>query len=240
VRGWLGRDGLPPFGRIGLLLAAVAGLVAALSPFLGDLVSGTARFGGGPTSIALEGAGAISMVAIGLVTMGLLAGAAYATQLWAHLAGTAIATAAAAIYAVTVAAARANDELAADVGPTLEPSAIAIAIAYGLSVVGIVIALTSARYVVPLASTPESHASSGPRRSSAATTGLVLAILGVLVPFASALAVAVTSVALADVRASESRTGRGTSLAGLVLGALMLTLWATLSLRGILTAEPSD
>jgi hypothetical protein len=77
-----------------------------------------------------------------------------------------------------------------------------------------------------------------PREGKAAAS-LVLAIVGVLLPFLAAPAIALGLLGGDDVRATGGRIGgRGVALAGVVVGVVGLALWALGLVLGMLLAQP--
>lgn len=239
MRSWLLRPGLPRNGRMGLALIALAGLVALVAPWMGDLVRGGAA--ANPelsTVVALDGGTATAVVLEGLIAIGAGIGAAAIPRLWAQLAGLVVGGAAAATFAFTVIQARGSSSLSPDVEITLLAGAQTLLVAALLAAAGVVVALLS-MHRVP-AWTTDQVDDAEPRNPTAGIVALALSILGVLMPLLPALGIAVGAVTVTDARASEGRLRSGAALAAIVVGALLLAVWSTLVAQGILTAEPQD
>lgn len=234
---------MPQTGRLGLAIAAFAGLLVAIAPFLGDVASGRAASGDGQARLEFAQADVVTLVAIGLVACALIGGCAYTQRLWIHLVGVVLTSVTASIYVQLVVAAKTRDRFADGASVTLDTAGLMIAAAFIVAIVGLVVALTQAR-LVPPAQPPDGDDAPGEdaptRRSPTATTGLVMSILGIIpfLQFAAAAGVMVSSVALTDIRAGSGESGRAFGLGGLALGALLVTIYASLGLVGITLAEP--
>ena len=230
--------------RAGLALAAVAGLLMALAP-TGDIASGPARDAPRTTAtIDLEPA----VGALGVAGAVLLAAAAAAPWLWAHLAGVALATIVSATAGLIVLTGRTSDDFVADVNVSLERGGVLLALAFWVGLAAVVVTLIGFRRVA-MAEDPapegEAAAAAGGeevRRSTSgkATVSLVLGVAGFITVFASALAIAFGTLALGDIRASRGALGgRGVAIAGLVLGFVALSLLIALVGSGMLSAKPN-
>jgi hypothetical protein len=231
--------------RAGLGIGAIAGLLVALAP-TGDLVSGPAR--DAPETVAtidLEGA----VGALGVVGAILLAAAAAAPWLWAHLAGVALTTVVAATSGLIVLTGRTTDDLAPDADVSLERGGVLLLLAFWVGLAATIVTLVGFRRVAIDASeaagepAPGAEVDSEARRrtSGKATVSLVLGIAGFLTVFASTLAIAFGTLALGDIRASGGALGgRGIAIAGLVLGFVALSLLIALVGSGMVSASPSD
>jgi Domain of unknown function (DUF4190) len=231
--------------RAGLGIGAVAGLLMALAP-TGDIASGPARDAPRTTAtIDLEPA----VGALGVAGAVLLAAAAVAPWLWAHLAGVALATIVSATAGLIVLTGRTSDDFAADADVSLERGGVLLALAFWVGLAAVVITLIGFRRVAmaDVAPAPEGEVAPATgveegRRSTSgkATVSLVLGIAGFITVFASALAIAFGTLALGDIRASRGALGgRGVAIAGLVLGFVALSLLIALVGSGMLSAKPN-
>ena len=231
--------------RAGLVVAAIAGVLMALAPS-GDLVSGPARDDAGATAtIDLEPA----VGALGVAAAVLLAGAAAAPWLWAHLAGVALGTIVGATAGLIVLTGRTSDDFVADADVSLERGGTLLVLAFWVGLAGVVAALIGFRRVAMATEPPAEGAPAAPaagvgvrrRTSGKATVSLVLGIAGFITVFASALAIAFGTLALGDIRASRGALGgRGVAIAGVVLGFVALSLLIALVGSGMLSATPTD
>jgi hypothetical protein len=231
--------------RAGLAVAAIAGVLMALAPS-GDLVSGPARDDAGATAtIDLEPA----VGALGVAAAVLLAGAAAAPWLWAHLAGVALGTIVGATAGLIVLTGRTSDDFVADADVSLERGGTLLVLAFWVGLAGVVAALIGFRRVAMATEPPAEGAPAAPagaeegrrRTSGKASVALVLGIAGFITVFASALAIAFGTLALGDIRASRGALGgRGVAIAGLVLGFVALSLLIALVGSGMLSATPTD
>lgn len=243
LKQWLARPGLPQAGRLGLAIAAFAGLLVALAPFVGDVASGRAADGSGQTSFEFAQADVITVVLIGLVAFALIGACAYSSRLWVHLAGVVVTSITASMYVQLVIAAKTRDRFAGGASVSLDAGGLLIAAAFIVAIVGLIVALTQARLIPPALppdGVEDASEGAGQRRSPTATTGLVMSILGIIpfLQFAAAAGVMVSAVAITDIRAGSGESGRGFALAGLVLGALLVTLYASLGFVALTIAEP--
>lgn len=223
--------------RAGLLLGAVAALLAALAS-TGDLVSGPAR-GGGDGRLTVEVWPAIpaAIVAAALV------GAAFVPWLWAQLAGPVLITMVTASAGLIVVSGRTSDDFADGADIALEGGGLLLTLSFWLGLVAIALTLVGFRRQA-MAIDPageDGDAADGPSGSNRATLALVLGIAGFITIIAAPLAVALGTLALGDIRASGGqRRGRGSAVAGVVLGIIALSLLAALVGLGTVAASPGD
>lgn len=219
--------------RGGIALAALAAALMVAGTTM-DLVSGPGA--GGDAHIAdADG----SLVVLAVVACVVLAAGAALTVLWLHLAGMVVATGVALISAVLVIVARTSDGFAGDADVALEAGGWLLVAAFWIALAGIVVALVGFR-MVALAAPPPTMPRKGPA-PRARTAGLAgaLGAAGVVIVVSAALAVAYGVLALGDIRASGERLeGRGTALAGVALGILVLSLLAAVGGVGTLVASP--
>lgn len=185
----------------------------------------------------------MTVLAIGLVAFALIGACAYSGRLWVHLVGVVLISITASMYVQLVIAAKTRDRFADGASVSLDAGGLLIAAAFIVAIVGLVVALTQARSIPP-ADPPEEAANdsggSRQRRSPTATAGLVMSVLGIIpfLQFAAAAGVLVSAVAITDIRGGSGESGRGFALAGLALGALLVTLYASLGFVALTIAEP--
>jgi nicotinamide riboside transporter PnuC len=212
----------------------------AIAPLFGDVASGRAADGSGQATLTLQQADIVTLVVIGLVFAALLGACAYSSRLWSHISGVVVTCVSMTIYSLFIGAAKSRDRFAEDASVSLDAAGLLIAAAVIVATFGLVVALTQARSIPPKATAENVPDGERPARSMTATTGLALAILAI-VPvfwFAASAAVLVSSVALTDIRSGSGESGKGYAFAGLILGALIVTVWASLNLVNIVTGGP--
>lgn len=235
---WLTRPGLPRNGRIGLAVAALGGLIAALSPFTGDLVRGGSEADPAVTAVvefssATQGA----VMGLGIATLLLLGAASLSTRLIPHLVGVLLATSAAATYGFTVAQARQSDRLSPSGEIEILMGGQILLLGTLLCAAGIVMVLLAAKDVEPLP--PPEDEEAARQRSPAALVALILSLLGMFLPLLPAVGATLGAVASNDAAVRPGRPGRGMALAALVIGVVALALQATLLVNNVLAAEPA-
>ncbi len=220
-----------PMMSAGLGLGILAALLACVAAGR-DIASGPGAVFGADTAVDLPTA----TIAVFLVAAALLVAALVIPPSWARIVGVAILTALASTFALIVIIARSSDDFRAEADVALEPAGVILAGAFGVSVLGLVLALVGARELVAGIDPTRLY----PGTSGRATTALVLGIAGVFASIAASLAIVFATLAFGEVRLSEGRrTGRGLAIAGLVLGILWLTLWALFLSVLIFVASPS-
>ncbi|HWH13757.1 MAG TPA: DUF4190 domain-containing protein [Miltoncostaeaceae bacterium] len=223
-----------PLTTAGLLAGILAALLACLAPGR-DLVSGPAREATAGVAAVELPVGVIAVFAIAAVLLGLALGL---PARWPRIAGVAVLTALASTLALIVVIARVSDRFAVDADLSLETGGTILAIAFGVTLVGLVLALVGSRELA--APRPDRPPPPPGGSSGRATAALVLGITGLFASIAAALAVVFATMALADIRMSGgTRGGRGQAIAGLVLGIVWLTLWALFLVAGVFAASPS-
>jgi hypothetical protein len=237
--------------RVGLVLGAAAGALAAIAPLWG-LVEGPSRNAPGVTK-SLEPGGAVG--GFGVLAAVLLLAAVVVPRLWARLAGLGLATGLSATCGLVVITARTSDDFAPDADVSLLGGGRLLTTAFWVGVVAVGVMLVGFRQLA-LAPRPAGDGAvtdgegaedapaggAGPRSGSRkASVAFALGIVGFVVVIASSLAVALGALALGDIRASGGNlAGRGLAIAGLVLGLLALCLLAALVGVGTLAAKPSS
>lgn len=235
---WLTRPGLPRNGRIGLAVAALGALIAAASPFTGDLVRGASEADPAVTAVvefssATQGA----VVGLGIATLLLLGAAALSTRLMPHLAGVFLATTAAATFGFTVTQARQSGRLSPAGEIEILMGGQILLLGTLLCAAGIVMVLLAAKDVAPLP--PPEDELEARRRSPAALLALILSLLGLFLPLLPGVGATLGAVAANDAAARPGRPGRAMALVALVIGVIALALQATLLVNNVLAAEPA-
>ena len=236
--------------RVGLLLGAGAGLLAALAP-LADLVEGPSRDTPGVTA-SLEPGGAVGGFGV-LVAIFLLA-AVFVPRLWTWLAGLGLATGLSATCGLVVITGRTSDDFAPDADVSLLGGGRLLTVAFWVGIVAVGVMLVGFRQLA-LAPRPVDEGvdaesveadgpgtPAGPRSGSRkASIAFALGVVGFIIVIASSLAVALGALALGDIRTSGgTMAGRGLAIAGMVLGLVALCLLAALVGVGTLAAKPSS
>lgn len=228
--------------RAGLALCALAGVLAVLSPG-SALVEGRVP-GPGERTRTLEPDSAF-ITSVGVAAIVLLGLAAAVPYLWAHLAGIAAGAAFGYFCGGTVAVARASDDFAPGADIALKGGGVLLVTAFWLALAGVGIALFGIR-AVALARARAADTEGPPRAPAEARTSpraiaaLALGVGGVLTVASGALAIALGTLALSDIRASGGRLGgRGLALGGIVLGVLVLSLLTAIVGVGALAASPT-
>lgn len=193
-----------------------------------------------PDADFITGIGVIAIIVLGL--------AAALPFLWAHLGGIAIAAGFAYLCGGTVAVARVSDDFAPGAEISLERGGVLLVTAFWLALAGVVIALLGVRAYAAgrraggddEGEPPTAEAPSEPRTSPRAIAAVALGLGGILTVASGALAIAIGTLALSDIRLADGRlTGRGLAIAGIVLGVLVLTLLTALVGVGALAASPT-
>jgi hypothetical protein len=208
--------------RGGLALAALAGLLIALSP-LGDIVTGPAAEAEGTTQTAGVGASVAVIAAVGAAVV---AAAAASRVLWPHLLALVIATGLALVAAFLVIAARTSDEFADGADLEVGAGALLLVTGFWLALAGVAVTLYGVRLVAQ-AAPPVRLAPGTLQRARTAPLAAVLGLVGVAVVVTAGVAIAYGTLALGDIRSSGERLGgRGMATAGIVLGSLVLSLLA--------------
>jgi hypothetical protein len=210
-----------PIARIGFVIAAVGGVLAAAS-------AGSTAVDQGFVTISVAGGSWIGVVAAILCL-----GAAAAPWPWARVAGVTASGAFALLVAFALIGFRTSDELLPGVDVSLGPAGWLMLAGSLLLFAGTAVAL--ARFRVPAAGPDPSRAPSGGK----AVVSMILGIVGVLIPVAAAPAVGVGLFALDDVTAAGGTlSGRGFARAGIVLGAVSLLAWGVGLTLAMLLAQP--
>lgn len=230
--------------RAGLLLCALAGVLAVLSPG-NALVEGRAA-GPGQGLRTLEPDSAL-ITTVGVAAVVLLGLAAALPFLWVHLGGIALASAFAYLCGGTVAIARTSADFASGSAISLERGGLLLVAAFWLALVGVAVALIGIRAYAVARERDEGEREPGqrgaagpPRTSPRAIAALALGIGGVLTVASAALAIALGILALSDIRLSGGRLGgRGLALGGIVLGVVVLSLLTAIVGVGSLAATPT-
>jgi len=209
-------------GRAGFLIAAIGGVLMAITA--------------GSKAVDQEGFITIEVAGgwwLGVVAAVLCIAAAAAPWPWARIAGVIVSTAFALLVSFALIGFRSSEDLVPGVDVTLGPAGYLMLFSSILLFAGTAVALF--RFRVP-ARGPDPSRSPGPGKSVIA---LVLGIVGLLIPIAAAPAVGVGLFALDDDIVTEGRTGgRGKAKAGIILGAVSLTLWGVGLLLGMLLTQP--
>jgi hypothetical protein len=221
-----------PFTTAGLLIGIASAFLACFAAGR-DMVSGPAADVEAGTAVVDLPTGVIVVFLIGAVLLG---GALAIPATWARIVGTALLTALASTYALIVVIARTSDDFREEADLSLEGGGIVLAGAFGVCLVGLVLALIGSRELVR----PVDPERLRPGTSGSATASLVLGIAGLFATIAASLAIVFSVLAVGEINGSGSvRTGRGIAIAGLVLGIVWLTLWALFLIAGIFVATPT-
>lgn len=208
--------------RAGLGLAGVAGVLIALSP-LGDIVVGS---GGGDVEHTATVGASVGVIA-GIGAALLLAAAALRT-LWMHLVGLVLGVGLALVAAFLVISARTSDDFADGADLSMRGGGLLLVAGFWLALAGVVIALVGIRFVAQ-AAPPVTLPPNALQRARTAPLAAILGIVGVVVVVTAGIAVAYGTLALGDIRSSDDRLGgHGMATAGIVLGALVLSLLAAI------------
>ncbi len=238
--------------RVGLLLGAAAGVIAAIAPRW-DLVEGPSRADPGVTKV-IEPDGFVG--GFGVLIVILLLAAVFVPRLWLWLAGLGVMTALAGACGLLVISGRTSDDLTPDADVSLLGGGRLLTIAFWVAMVAVAVMLVGFRKLAlaprsadgDAAADEEGAADPAPsgragRRfgSGRASLAFALAIGGFIVVIASSLAVALGTLALGDIRASGGvLPGRGLAIAAVVLGLVALCLLAALVGVGTVAAKPSS
>jgi hypothetical protein len=248
--GW-GEEGVTTI-RGGLALGAAAGVLAAIAPRW-DMVEGLSRDAPGVTKV-IEPGGAVG--GFGVLVAVLLGAAVFVPRLWLWLAGLGVTTALAGACGLVVISGRTSSELAPDADVSLLTGGRLLTMAFWVAMVAVAVMLVGFRKMA-LAPRPaeegavvEEEAAAAPtpsgraRRKPASGRALLAFALGIggfIIVIGSSLAVALGTLALGDIRASEGvLPGRGLAITAVVLGLVALSLLAALVGVGTLAATPSS
>jgi len=228
-----------PLLTAGFGLGVISALVAMFAPG-GVIATGPGSgFATGDVSVDLPA----GVVVVFIIAVVLLAVALSVPQLWAKIAGLGLLCVLATTEALMVIIARSSTDFEAEADLALGRAGAILAIAFGIAVVGLVLALVGSRGLATPPRVPldeEGNALTGPQTSGHATAALVLGICAVLAIPAAALAVGFANLAMGQIGMSNGhRTGRGMAVAGLVLGIVWLSLWGLFMTIGIFVASPS-
>lgn len=230
--------------RAGLLLCAAAGVLALLSAGTA-LVEGRAPGAGERLRSVDTDETFITVIGIAaIVVLGLAAAVPY---LWAHLVGIAAGAAFAYLCGGTVAVARTSDDFAPSADLALQGGGQLLVTAFWLALAGVVVALLGIRRAALAGERldrpdgdPAPDDAVAARTSPRAIAAIALGIGGILTVASGALAIAVGTLALSDIRrAGGGLEGRGLAIGGIVLGVLVLTLLTALVGVGALAASPT-
>jgi hypothetical protein len=208
-----GPGGPTMLGRIGFLLAAVGGVLSALSS--GKVaVEQTEPY---PATITVGGGAWIGIVVAVICVAGALS-----PWLWGRVSAAVLAWLGGAFISFAVIGFRTDEIFSADGDLSLGSAGVLMVIGALLMFVGTAIALWGIR--VPVTE-PDPGAVANPREGKAISS-LVSGIVGLLILVASPAAVALGLVALDDDRASDGKVGsRGMAKAGIILGVVGMALW---------------
>jgi len=210
-----------PVGRAGFVVAAVGGVLMAAT-------AGSTAVDQGLVTISVAGGSWIGVVAAVLCVA-----AAAAPWAWARIAGVTVSGLFALLVALALIGFRTSDDLVAGIDVSLGAAGWLMLIASILLFAGTAIALYGLR--VPVRAPDPSRVPSAGKP----VVSLILGMVGVLIPVAAAPAVGVGLLALDDIAVSGGRLpGRRLARAGIMLGAVSLTLWWIGLLLGMLLAQP--
>lgn len=221
---------LDPLGRAitvvrgGLALAGLAGILVALSP-LSDIVDGPASDPAGTTHTAVAGTSVAIIAAIAAVVV--LAASAL-RLLWLHMLSLVLGNGVALMAALLVISARTSDDFDDGADLTMRGGGLLLVAGFWLALAGVAVGLLGVRLVAQ-AAPPVTMAQGRIQRARTAPMAAILGVVGVVVVVTAALAIAYGTLALGDIRSSGERlTGRGMATAGVLLGALVLSLLAAI------------
>jgi hypothetical protein len=235
---FLKATGAPTLGmmsRVGLGIGALAAVLAALAPSLGDLVRGPARAAHAERVATFDG----SFVPIAVLCALVLAAAVVIPRLWAGFTGIVVATIIAFASGREVWVARTSKEFAADADLVLLGGGKALVAAATIGMAAVIITLVGVRRDTPVpADAPAAGA--GPRNAPRALVALGVAVAGFLVGVLGPLGIALGVIALNEVRGSGGRLrGQGFAIAAIALGILGYSLWIALITSGMLSGSPA-
>lgn len=209
-------------GRAGLIVAAVGGVLAAVTS--------------GSEVVDQEGFVSISVTQgawLGIVGTVVCLAAALAPWVWARLTGLGVAMLFGVIFAFAVIGFRTSEDLVGGIDVSLSRGGVLLMSASLLFFAGTAIGLVGFRKAVR-GPEPGVQAAEGKGVAS-----LVLGIVGLLIPPLAPPAVGLALMGMDDVRASGGRIGgRGIAIAGLVLGIVSFVLWGVGLLLGMAFAQP--
>jgi hypothetical protein len=211
--------GLGAAARGGLALAALAALLMALAPALGDLASGDGP-GGGEVTLDLPAQVAL----LGLVCGVLMLAAAAGPWLSAQLGGLALAGVVVMTSAFLIVGARGSDDFAEDATVSLAGGGTAVLITFIGSVAGIVIAMVSV-----------ARAGGEGRTVVRPALAIALALLGAVLYPITAPAAAIAALMLRDDLDDRERR---MALVALVLAIVLFTVFTTFFAAQMVTADP--
>ncbi|MFN8123568.1 MAG: DUF4190 domain-containing protein [Thermoleophilia bacterium] len=229
-----------PLLSAGLGLGVISALIAMFAPG-GVIASGPgSAFAAGDVEVELPG----GVIVVFIIAVLLLAAALSIPQLWAKIAGLGLLCGLATTEGLMVIIGRSSDRFLEESDLSLGRAGAVLAIAFGVAVVGMILALVGSRALatpprVPVG--PDGQALTGPQTSGHATASMVLGICAVLAIPAAALAIGFANLAFGQIALSNGhRTGRGMAVAGLVLGIVWLSLWGLFMTVGIFVSSPSS
>lgn len=213
----------PPtiLSRAGFVLAALGGVLTAASA--------------GSTAVEQGDFGYIEVAGgswIGVVAAVLCVAAAAAPWVWARVSGVGLSSFFAILISFAVVGFRTSEELLPGVDVTLAAAGWLMVCGSLLLFAGTAVALVGFR------SRGGPDPASAPREGKALSS-LVLAVSALMLPFLAAPGVALGLLALDDNRSTGGRIGgRGVAIIGIVVGSVMLALWAVGLTLGMLLAQP--
>ena len=208
-------------GRAGFVIAAIGGVLVAVT-------AGSTAVDQGVVTISVAGGSWIGVVAAVLCVA-----AAAVPFVWARIAGVTVSGLFALLVSFALIGFRTSDDLIEGIDVSLGAAGWMMLIGAILLFAGTAVALYGFR--VPAREPDPSRDPS----SGKALISLILGIVGVLIPVASAPAVGVGLLALDDDRVTDGRLGgRGQAKAGIILGIASLCVWGVGLLLGMLLAQP--
>lgn len=254
--GW-GEEGVTTI-RAGLALGAAAGVLAAIAPRW-DLVEGVSSSAPGVTKV-IGADGFVGGFAVLIVI--LLVAAVFVRRLWLWLAGLGVTTGLAGACGLVVISGRTSSDLDPDGDVSLLAGGRLLTLAFWVAIVAVAVMLVGFRKLALAprpadegavageveeaeeepapAPTPSGRARRKPG-SGKASLAFALGIGGFIIVIGSSLAVALGSLALGEIRASDGvLPGRGLATAAVVLGLVALCLLVALVGVGTLAATPSS
>jgi hypothetical protein len=220
--------------RVGFAIAALASVLIALAPLVGDVIEGPARSGGATRTAQFDG----TLIVLAVAGAVVLAAAALIPRLWAQFAGMVVATLIAVAGGAQIATPRVSKDFAAEADLVLLGGGKTVVAAVTIALAGIIVALVGVRREppVPLAAPPsDGPARVGPR----AVVALVVAIAGILLGILPPLAITLGVIALVEIRNSEGRLrGQGIAMAAVAIGIVAFSLYISLTAYGMLGTHP--
>lgn len=222
--------------RVGHLAAAGAAILIAIAGFA-TLSVGPGR-AAGASSVALDVEPVVATIAA--VAFIVVVGATFLTWNWMAPLAAFATTAAATAAGVEVLRGRISDAFAPGAHTDLRGGGVLLTLAFWILVVAVIVqAYAAYRRGVDTAidraqSSPEHERGSTGR----GTLGLVMSLVGVIMPVFSGLGVTLSLEAFGEYDRDGSRPGRGTALAGVVFGVIGLSLLVALLGAGAFVMTP--